>query len=287
VIRDNPGRFPQFELPALSAAIVPGVVMILVEDHADISTPTGMMRTFMFRPAAPGSRPGVVLWSEIYQMTGPIARTARLLAGHGYIVAVPEIYHDFEPLGSPFEYDKEGTDKGNRYKTEKTIASYDGDARAALDHLAAQPDCNGRLGTLGICIGGHLSFRCAMNSDVQAAACFYATDIHKRSLGKGMNDNSIDRVGEISGELMMIWGRQDRHVDQAGRKLIYNLLVEAGTHFSWHEFNARHAFVRDEGYRYNPALAGISMDMVFELFHRRLQMGEPFDQTGTGGPSTC
>ena len=57
---------------------------------------------------------------------------------------------------------------------------------------------------MGMCIGGHLAFRAAMQPDVLASTCFYATDIHKRSLGEGMRDNSLERIGEITGELLMI-----------------------------------------------------------------------------------
>jgi carboxymethylenebutenolidase len=249
--------------------------MIINEDYVDLDTPTGKMRTFRFQPAYEGKFPGLLLFSEIYQMTGPITRTARMLAGHGYIVLVPEIYHEFEPLGSPFEYDTEGTDKGNRYKIEKDLSAYDSDARAALDHLAGHPQHNGRSGAIGICIGGHLSFRAAMNPDVLASACFYATDIHKGSLAKGMNDDSLARAGDIKGELMMVWGLQDRHVPREGRELIHKTLLDADVNVTWHEFNARHAFLRDVGYRYNPGLARVTMEMVLELFNRKLQMGEP------------
>ena len=124
--------------------------MLIQEEFIDLQTPQGVMRTFIFRPAAAGRFPGIVLFAEIYQMTGPIARTARLLAGHGYVVAVPETYHDFEPPGSPFEYSPTDTDKGNRYKTEKTLTSYDDDARACIDHLLTRADCDGRLGCVGI-----------------------------------------------------------------------------------------------------------------------------------------
>lgn len=248
--------------------------MTLTEDYVDLDTPTGTMRTHRVRPAAAGSYPGVVLFSEIFQVTGPILRTARLLASHGYIVAIPEIFHEFEALGSVFGYTPEGTDKGNRYKIEKELSAYDSDARVALDHLKTQPGFNGRLGTVGICIGGHLSFRAAMNADVLASVCFYATDIHKRSLGKGMNDNSLDRVPEIKGELLMIYGKQDPHVPQAGRELVYRHLTDAGVCFTWHEFNAEHAFLRDEGHRYNAALAQICYAMTFELFQRKLGAGE-------------
>ena len=59
---------------------------------------------------------------------------------------------------------------------------------------------------MGICIGGHLAFRAALNPEVLAAACFYATDIHKAASARGRRP--LDRVGEIEGELLMIWGRQ-------------------------------------------------------------------------------
>lgn len=249
--------------------------MILKEDYVDLATPTGTMRTYFVRPAAAGARPGVVLFSEIFQATGPILRMARLLAGQGYVVAVPEIFHEFEPPGTALPYNKEGTDKGNRYKIEKELAAYDQDIRVVLDHLKTMPECNGRLGCAGLCIGGHLSFRCAMHEEVQAAVCFYATDIHKRSLGKGMNDNSLDRIPEITGELLMIFGKQDPHIPQAGRDLLYRSLTEAGVNFTWHEFNAEHAFLRDEGPRYNPALAQICYAMTFELLQRKLYAGEP------------
>src|SRR6201746_2592313 len=163
----------------------------------ELPTPSGPMRTLVFRPPAGGRYPGLVLFSEIFQATGPIRRTAALLAGHGFVVAVPEIYHEFEPAGTVLAYDQAGADRGNALKTTKELASYDDDARAALEFLKAHPQCTGKLGVMGICIGGHLAFRAAMNPGVAAGACFYATDIHKRSLAKGMNDNSPERIKDI------------------------------------------------------------------------------------------
>jgi carboxymethylenebutenolidase len=240
----------------------------------ELSTPTGPMRTYVFRPMAAGQYPGLLLFSEIFQVTGPIRRTAAMLAGHGYVVAVPEIYHEFEQPGVALAYDTAGADRGNALKTTKELSAYDADARAVLDYLKARPDCSGKLGAVGICIGGHLAFRAAMNPDVLAATCFYATDIHKRSLGKGMKDNSLDRIAEIKGELLMIWGRQDPHVPREGRQIVYNALADAGTNFTWHEFNGQHAFMRDEGYRYDPELARICYDLTLVLFHRKLGLGD-------------
>lgn len=249
-------------------------MIIKDNEFVDIDTLTGPMRTYIFRPAAEGRYPGIVLFSEIFQVTGPIRRTAARIAGNGFIVAVPEIYHELEPAGTVLAYDEAGADCGNRHKIAKELDSYDSDARSALDYLKSHPLCTGKLGSIGICIGGHLSFRASMNEDVLAGVCFYATDIHKRGLGKGTNDNSLDRIKELKGEMLMIWGRQDPHVPREGRALIYNALSDANINFQWHEFNAAHAFIRDEGYRYDPAAAEMCYAMVFELFKRKLGEGD-------------
>jgi len=109
-----------------------------------------------------------------------------------------------------------------------------------------------------------------MLPDVSATTCFYATDIHQGSLGKGKADNSLARIPEIKGELMMIWGRQDPHVPGEGRAKIYAALTAAGTMFTWHEFNGAHAFLRDEGLRYDAELSHLTMGMTVDFFRRRL-----------------
>jgi len=243
-------------------------------EYEDIDTPTGKMRSHIFRPAAPGKYPGIVFYSEIFQVTLPIRRTAAFLAGHGFVVTVPEVYHEFEPLGCVLGYDQKGADRGNELKIAKEVSAYDSDSRASLDHLKRLPYCSGKLGVLGICLGGHLAFRAAMNPDVLATACFYATDIHKRTLGKGLKDNSLDRIPEIKGELLMIWGRNDPHIPQEGREIVYKALAKAERNFTWHEFNGAHAFMRDEGARYDPANAWICQGLMVGLYKRALTVGE-------------
>lgn len=239
----------------------------------DIATPSGPMRTYFFRPTAKSRFPGVILYSEIFQATAPILRTAATIAGQGYLVAVPEVYHELEPAGCVLAYDQAGADRGNAHKYGKEVKSYDADARALLDHLKGRADCTGALGVVGICLGGHLAFRAAMNPDVLATTCFYATDIHSGSLGQGKSDDSLARAGEIRGELLHIWGRQDPHVPLEGRTRIKARLEEANVNFQWIEVNGAHAFMRDEGYRYDPALAHLCYGWMFELFHRRLALG--------------
>jgi carboxymethylenebutenolidase len=241
--------------------------VIVQTNSVEIDTPSGPMRMYIHRPQMDGAHAGIVLFSEIFQQTAPIARMAAMIAGHGFVVAVPEIFHELEPMGTVLPYDEQGTAAGNRHKTEKAVGAFDDDARKAIDHLLSRDDCNGAIGAFGVCIGGHLAFRCAFDPRVRAAACFYATDLHKASLGNG-GDDSLARAGDIRGELMMVWGRQDPHVDDAGRLAIEAALRSAKTRYTWHELNAAHAFLRDEGPRYDPALALMCQRMALDLFTR-------------------
>ncbi|KAJ4373779.1 hypothetical protein N0V83_002518 [Neocucurbitaria cava] len=252
--------------------------MLIQETHKDVPTQAGGdMRIFIFHPTIanyPKAKfPGVVVFSEIYQVTGPVARFARQIASQGYIVAAPSSYHEFTGP-EPLAYDGPGTDAGNEWKITKKVEAYDEDARLSVDALLELPTCNGRVGATGMCLGGHLAYRCALDPRVVSAICYFATDIHSRSLGAGKNDDSLARAKDIKGELVMIFGKMDNHVPPQGRDLIRKTLHEAGVTFSFYEPAwAQHAFIRDESSkgRYDAALTGICFEMLKELFNRTLR----------------
>lgn len=247
--------------------------MTVTDSVADIATPTGPMRTYFYAPHDPHrvkKWPGLVLYSEIFQQTPPVRRLAITFASLGYLVAVPEVYHAHEAPGCVLGYDDAGKNRGNALKQIIAMSDFDADAHAAVDALLKHPTCNGRVGAVGICLGGHLAFRAALLPEVLATACFYPTDLHSGTLGKGGNADSLARAKEIKGELMMVWGRQDPHIPVAGRRAIHDALETAGVWFTWHEFNAAHAFMRDEGERYDPTTARLAVGLAADLFGRCL-----------------
>lgn len=252
--------------------------MLITETHKDVPTKAGGdMRIFIFHPTVPNypkaKFPGVVVFSEIYQVTGPVARFARQIASQGYIVAAPSSYHEFTGP-EPLAYDGPGTDAGNEWKITKTVEAYDEDATLSIDTLLELPTCNGRVGATGMCLGGHLAYRCALDPRISSAICYFATDIHSSTLGKGKKDDSLARTNDIKGELVMIFGKMDTHVPPEGRDLIRKTLHEAGVTFSFYEPAwAQHAFIRDElsKGRYDAALSGICFEMLKELFNRTLR----------------
>jgi dienelactone hydrolase len=83
------------------------------------------------------------------------------------------------------------------------VSAYDEDSTLSIDHLLSLPTCTGRIGTTGMCLGGHLAYRCALDPRVSAGVCYFATDIHSATLGAG-GDDSLKRAKDIKGELVMV-----------------------------------------------------------------------------------
>jgi carboxymethylenebutenolidase len=244
--------------------------MLIQSDFIDLDTPTGVMRTYIHRPNSNGQFPVILFYSEIFQQTGPIERAAKIIASHGYAVLVPEVFHELNPIGTILEYDDAGREKGNADKAAKDVHGYDSDNQAMVDWVKVQPWFNGHIGAMGFCIGGHLAFRAALNSAVEATACFYATDLHTDTIPNKPGQHSMERLADIKGELLMIWGKQDSHIPTDKRVEIHNKLLATNITFSWHEFNAQHAFMRDEGERYDAETAILCYQLSLRMFARKL-----------------
>ena len=244
--------------------------MIISKSQQDITTPTGEMRTYIYQPEEQGIYPCIIFYSEIFQQTAPIARSASIMASHGFIVLVPEVFHELNPIGTVLGYDNEGKDKGNNDKWAKPLEAHDSDTQALIDFARTLTNCSGKVGAMGVCIGGHLAFRAALNNNILAASCLYATDIHSNTLPCDKGNDSFSRTSDIKGELLMVWGKQDPHVPDEGRMKIHQHLLDSKNTFTWHEFNAQHAFMRDEGERHDAALAIQVYLMSVDLFKRKL-----------------
>lgn len=249
--------------------------MQIQANEVDLQTPTGPMRCYVYRPkdtdqSAGKKFPAIILYSEIFQQTAPIRRSAQIMAGHGFIVVVPEVFHELNPIGTVLGYDDAGRDKGNADKVAKSLEAHDSDAQTIVEYVASLAGYSGRIGAMGFCLGGGLAYRAAINPAISATSCFYATDIHSGLTPSNPGNDSLSRTGEIQGELQMVWGKQDPHIPAEGRALVYKTLAEQAVNFTWHEFNGVHAFMRDEGERYDAELQLLGYQLAIGMFRRVL-----------------
>ena len=72
------------------------------------------------------------------------------LAGYGFVVAAPEIYHRIEAAGTVLEFDDEGKRRGQADADATPVVDFDDDIRAALDWLETDDRVgDGGLGATG------------------------------------------------------------------------------------------------------------------------------------------
>ncbi len=242
--------------------------MQITQRNVELRVDDSLMRVYVAAPKAAGLYPGIVFYSDIYQLGSPIIRLANYLAGHGYIVAAPEIFHRIEPVGLVIEPDDLGRMRGNDDARRTPVADYDADCRAVIDFLKAESSVSpNKIGTLGFCIGGHLSFRAAFESEISASVCCYPTGIPSGKLGKGIAD-TIDRVSEIKGEMLIVFGTLDPHVPENDRKTIIKALEKANVPHQICLYEAEHTFMRDDGYRYDSAASTSAWSEIIAFFER-------------------
>ncbi|MBD2344644.1 dienelactone hydrolase family protein [Anabaena subtropica] len=242
--------------------------MQITKRNVELRVDDSLMRVYVASPKPAGVYPGIVFYSDIYQLGSPIIRLANYLAGYGYVVAAPEIFHRLEPIGLVIEPNDLGRMRGNDNARRTAIAQYDADSRAVIDFLKAETSVDtNKIGTVGFCIGGHLAFRAAFEDEIKASVCCYPTGIPSGKLGKGVAD-TIHRVSEITGEMLLVLGTLDPHIPESDRITLIRAIEDAKVPHKVVLYEAEHTFMRDDGDRYDAAATTSAWAEIVEFLGR-------------------
>jgi carboxymethylenebutenolidase len=233
--------------------------MKVIEDEVRLAGPDGDIRSIVVRPTGDGPWPGVLFYTDIFQLTESTLRTARRLAAAGFLVCLPEIYPRGPLAGVALEFDDAGKQAGLAAAGATTTAQFDADRTAVLDHLAGRPDVR-TLAAVGFCLGGHLAFRAAFDPRVAATVCFYPTGLHDGALGADVAD-TLSHAADVRGRLMIVFGSRDPHVPAEARARTVAALYAAGLDdLELHVYRGgEHAFMRDVGARHDPVLTDLAL----------------------------
>ena len=146
--------------------------------------------------------PGIVLLHEIFGVTGWIKDTADMFAQQGFCVVAPDMFWRLQPNFVADFNIPEQRQAGMRHKANIDHGKAVDDIAAAMAHLKALPECNGRIGVTGFCTGGTLAYLAATRLKPDAAAPYYGTQIH----------GCLDEGKNIACPTIFHMGTQDDHV---------------------------------------------------------------------------
>jgi len=227
------------------------------------------MGGYLARPEGEDQRPGVIVWMEIFGINSHIRDVVERVAAEGYVALGPDFFHRTGP-GVEYGYDDAGFSGGMVLLQQLDADEMIADARAALRYLRGRPDVTGKVGAMGFCIGGHMTYLTACETDVAAAASFYGGGIAGPQ-GPGGKPATVGRTGKIKGRIVCLFGEKDALIPSAEVDAIRTALEKTGTD---HEVvvypGADHGFFCDQRATYQKEAAADAWKRVKALFRAKL-----------------
>lgn len=226
----------------------------------------GDRRGYYAVPAGAGPCPAVLVYQEAYGVNDYVQSEVRRLAEHGYAAIAPDLFHG---VTIPYDEMPVAIEKLRTLKDDEMLA----DVKAAVAFLDADGNLeHERYGTVGFCMGGRLAVltAIALGGKIAAASSFYGGGIAPEE--ERFFPPLIDRLREVSAELLLIYGADDdsipprEHAQIAERlsteKKKYSLTVYPG---------AGHAFASRDRKNYRPEQAEEAWGKTLALFARTLR----------------
>ena len=225
-----------------------------------IKTSDGTFKAYVAAPSTPPA-PVVVVIQEIFGVNAGIRQIANDLAKHGFFAVCPDLFWRFEPELQLSDHKKSDWEKGmdfyNRYDFDagvKDIAA----TIAAARHL---PSSNGKVGVMGFCLGGLMTFLTAAREDLDAAVEYYG----------GGTQNYVSEGKRIKIPLLMHLAGEDEYMDKSAQATITKELAH-NPHIKIHTYPGRnHAFARPSGDSYDAKDAETANFRTFAFFREHLK----------------
>jgi carboxymethylenebutenolidase len=243
--------------------------MDITTERVRIPVGRSEMGGYLARPKDGASRPAVLVFMEIFGINAHIRDVTERVAREGYVALAPDYFHRTGP-GVEYGYDEKGMAGGMKLLAQLEADEMIADSQAAIAWLRARKDVNGRIGAMGFCIGGHMTYLTACETDVTASASFYGGGIAAPQ-GPGGAPSTVSRTSKIRGRILCLFGQKDALIPQAQVEAIRAALAKAGVK---HEVvvypDADHGFFCDQRATYQKSAADDAWKRVKALFKSEL-----------------
>ena len=198
-------------------------------------------------------RAGVVVIQEIFGVNPHIREVADRYAAEGYLAIAPALFDRVRP-GVELGYDEgaiaEGRDLAFSMNPDVPVR----DVEAAVAAAAGA----GKVGVVGYCWGGSLTFLAACKLDVAAASSYYG----------GQIVSALEREPDLApaAPLIMHFGEQDAGIPLSDVERIHRAFPDVPIHL----YDAGHGFNCDHRGSYDEVSSRTARDRTLALFAERL-----------------
>lgn len=192
-----------------------------------------------------GKGPGVVVLQEIFGVNESVRKICDYLASRQLVALAPDLYWRTKPGVELAETDVENA-RAMRSKTDDNQAS--DDAAAAIAFLRQDSRCTGKVGVVGYCWGGLISYLTAVRHKPDAAVGYYGVGIDKK----------LDLAQHLSCPLMLHYAGLDQFAGPEVAAQVRQAFHSDPRVKVWEYPKAGHAFARPGGAHFEQASADLA-----------------------------
>jgi carboxymethylenebutenolidase len=224
-----------------------------------VDTLDGSFSAYIARPKTMPA-PVIVVVQEIFGVNADLRATCDELAAQGYLAVSPDLFWRMEP----------GVDMSDQSEAEwkKGLALYMAfDYDAGVADIAATmrisrtlPGANGKVGLMGYCLGGLMTFLTTARVGSDASVVYYG----------GGTDKHLDEAGNLRNPLLMHLAGNDEYIPANAQRAIIDALAGDATAEVFTYPGCSHAFARHSGKHYDRDAALLANTRTAEFFRTHL-----------------
>src|SRR5665647_440323 len=201
-----------------------------------------VMDAYVAFPEGNETYPAMIVLQEAFGVNSHIRNIAERLCKEGYAVIAPNLFHRTgERIEIPYtDFAAIGMPHFQAISNEGLI----NDVKSCYDWLLQQPKMiKEKIGSIGFCMGGRVSFLANTILPLAAAVSYYGGGLEK----------FVDEAGKLHGPHLFFWGGLDKHIAQDKIDIIINAVKASGKEYTNIVISyADHGFNCDERESYHP-----------------------------------
>ncbi len=219
----------------------------------------GTMGAYLAVPDGPPVG-GVVAIMEIWGVNDTMRQHAHEFAAAGFVCLVPDLFWRQEPGVALSDRNPEDSKKAFDLYYEFDYELGVRDMEDTVNYLAARPECNGKAGAVGYCLGGKLCYLLCCRTDITCAVAYYGTYI----------EHHIREAKNLHRPFMLHMAMKDRWV-QAEVNALLERRLSPHPLVTLHQYpDADHAFARHGGKPFRQADADRALGLTVAFFKQHL-----------------
>jgi len=208
-----------------------------------------------------GTGPGLLVIQEIFGVNAVMRQLCDSFAAKGYIAVCPDLFWRQQPGvqitdKTPAEWDR-AMELYKGFDVEAGLR----DLISTLAYIRALKSCSGKVGAIGYCLGGKLSYLVSTRSDVEAAVSYYGVDL----------DKLLDTIHDIRSPMLVHIAALDKYVPEPVRQKILKGFARNKLITAYVYEGADHAFARPNGQNYVKAAADLANERTDKFLAEFLQ----------------